>query len=221
MNFQQRLDQIAQHYGEQGYQVTLNPGPEMLPLFAKDFRVEILATRPDANVLASVKGNAIEFETDPELPRYADVIEKQPGWRYDVYAIEPPPRMPVIRDVKDASEEEIAKALDGAEQLDANGFRSQAVLAAWAATESAMRHRLRSLGTKAGYGTAPKTMLNELISLGIISHTDLRELDGLLMLRNIIGQGFSIPEIRSDAVTFLASTARRLMDEVREAKQAS
>lgn len=221
MDNQQRLEQIARHYRDQGYQVTLHPGPKDLPPFAKDFQVEILASRPDGNVLASVKGSALEIENDSNLSRYAEVIEGQPGWRYDLYALGPPPSTPKLRDATEASEEEIARALEDATHLEESGYRTQAVVAAWAATESAMRYRLRSMGSKAGYGTSLIEMLNELISQGIISHGDFRHLEGLWRLRSIIVHGFSVPEVGADVVPFLAGMARRLMEEANAARQAS
>jgi hypothetical protein len=208
-----RLEQIAQRYRDQGYQVTLNPGPDSLPPFARDFKVEILAGRPDGNVLASIKVSVSEFETDPELSRYAEVIDRNPGWRYDVYALGPPPRKPEPRDAKEASEQEIAKTLNDAERLAQSGFVAQAVLAAWAALESAMRHRLLSLGTKTEFGTPSRNMLNDLLSSGIISHGDYRDLEGLARLRNMIIHGFSVPPIGEGTVTFLVSTAQRLLTE--------
>ena len=57
------------------------------------------------------------------------------------------------------------------------------------------------------------SMLNELISWGIISHSDFRDLEGLSRLRNIIVHGFSVPEVGSGVVPFLVSSARRLMEE--------
>ncbi len=51
MNLQERLEGVAQQYKRQRYQVTLNPRVADLPDFAKDFKVEMLATRPDGSVL--------------------------------------------------------------------------------------------------------------------------------------------------------------------------
>jgi HEPN domain-containing protein len=216
MNTEQRLNQVADRYREQGYQVVLNPRPDDLPPFAKDFKVEILASRPDGNVLASAKGSSAEFEADPNLSRYAEVIEKRPGWRYDVFVLGPPPAVPDRGDISEALQEETYKALDNAERLIQAGFGAPAVLTAWAALESAMRQRLRSLGSKAEWGTSPRSMLNELISSGILTHSEFRELEGLSRLRNIIAHGFSVPEISPSSVSFLVDTARKLLNESKQ-----
>jgi hypothetical protein len=213
MNTQQRLEGVAQQYRRQGYQVTLNPGPADLPDFAKDFTVEILATRPDGNVLVSAKETSRDFESDPALSGYAEAIEKQPGWRYDVFVLAQPPPMTRPGDADDASDVEIHKLIGDSDRLYQAGFAPQAVLTGWAALESAMRHRLRALGAKAQWGLSPREMLNDLYSSGILSHGEFRDIEGVFRLRNIIAHGFSVPEFGDGAVTLLCDTARRLLEE--------
>lgn len=67
MKFEQRLNVVADRYRSLGFKVVMRPGPDDLPPFAKDFKVDILATGPDGNVLASVKATALELEADPNL----------------------------------------------------------------------------------------------------------------------------------------------------------
>ena len=56
MDIENELKQIAKIYIDQGYQVTIQPGPQDLPAFAKDFKVEILAKR-GADALVAVRKN--------------------------------------------------------------------------------------------------------------------------------------------------------------------
>src|SRR5262245_34700990 len=91
MNIEERLNHVADRYRGRGYRVIVRPGPNDLPPFAKDFELEVLATRADGNVLASVKGSPSDMQADPNLSKYAEVIEKQPGWRYDVFVVGPDP----------------------------------------------------------------------------------------------------------------------------------
>lgn len=221
MDIQQRLQQVAERYREQGYQVILNPTPDDLPSFAKDFKVEILASRPDGNVLASAKANTKEFESDKNLSRYAEIIQNHQGWRYDVFVLGPAASIPPTRDIADASEVEIERTLAAADHLSQAGFVPQAVLTSWAAFESAMRHRLRSSGEKADWGASPRSMLNELVSSGILTQGEFRHLEELSRLRNIIVHGFSVPEISPDAASLLARTARRLLEESKQGEPAA
>ena len=213
MDTEQRLNQVADRYREQGYQVIIRPRPDDLPPFAKDFDVEILAARQDGGVLVSAKASAAEFEADRNLSKYAEIIEKQPGWRYDVFVLGPPPLPPYNGAANEATEAEINRALDDAARLFQAGYVPQSVIAAWAAAESAMRHRLRSQGSKAGWGTPPGSMLNELVSSGTLSSSDFRRLEDLSHLRNVIVHGFSVPDIDPGVVPFLTGAARQLMAE--------
>ena len=220
MNLEQRLNQVADGYRAQGYRVVVRPGPEDLPAFAKDFKVEILATRDDGCVLASAKKNASDLESDPNLPRYAEVTNKQPGWRFDVYVLTPDTQAaPEKREAKEPSEEDLRRSLDDVERILRAGFAAQSLVAAWAVLESVMRRRLRAGGEKAGWGTSPRTMLNELYSAGVLSNSVLRDLESLFHIRTAIVHGFAEPAIEASAVQFLVNTARRLLDESLPAKQ--
>jgi hypothetical protein len=74
-----------------------------------------------------------------------------------------------------------------------------------------MRRRLRAAGGEAGWGTMPRTMLNELYSSGEISTSVLRDLERLFKLRSAVVHGFSVPAVEPGDVRFLVETARRLL----------
>jgi hypothetical protein len=214
MNIEQRLDDVARRYQAQGYKVTVRPGPDALPSFAKDFRVEIIADRNDGCVLASVKKNQSDLEADLEIPRYAEITGKQPGWRFDVIVMgsenEP------MRDKKEAtepSEGEVRRALADIERIIEAGFVAQALIAAWAVLETAMRRRLHTIGEEAGWGSSPRTMLNELYADGVLPINVLRDLERLYQARCAVVHGFTTPVIENSAVQFLVETARTLLDE--------
>ena len=220
MNLDQRLNEVAEHYKAQGYQVVVRPERDALPPFAKDFKVEILAMRADGNLLASAKGSPIELEADPNVAKYVEITNQQPGWRFDVFVLG---RDSQVKDengeVKEPPEEEILRYLNGVQQMLGAGFVEQSLVAAWAALEATMRRRLRSGGEEAGWGTSPRTMLNELYSEGVLSTRVLRDLEGLFQLRSAIVHGFSAPSIEPSAVQFLVDTARRLLTESQPVKQ--
>jgi hypothetical protein len=220
MNIEQRLTNLADRYRTLGYQVVVRPRPEDLPPFAKDFKVEILATRDDGSVVAVAKGSPSELEADPQVPRYAEVTNQQPGWRFDLFVLGPDSQ-PALgkREAKEPQEEEIRSDLDAVQHLLRVGFLEQSLVAAWAALEAAIRRRLRAEEEEAGWGTSPRTMLNELYSSGALSTRVLRDLEGLYQLRSTIVHGFSAPVVEPSSVLFLGDTARRLLTESQPAKQ--
>ena len=88
MDLAQELNRLADIYRGHGYEVTVRPGPDQLPPFAKDFRVEIVGRRGDGGVLVAVKKNRDEMAADRHMQSYAEIIGNQrggvsiwPSWR--------------------------------------------------------------------------------------------------------------------------------------------
>lgn len=220
MDIEQRLNNVADRYRAQGYTVIIRPGPDDLPDFAKDFKVEIVARRDNGGVLASAKNTLLDLQADSNLAKYAEITETQPGWRFDLIVLMSDAQpMPDNREAKEPSEEDIHHALGDVERMVQAGFGQQGLIAAWAILESAMRRRLRAEGEEAGWGTSPRTMLNELYSAGVLQRSAFRRLEELFQTRSAIVHGFTMPTIESNAVQFLVETARRLLDESRVAKK--
>jgi len=220
MNNEQRLNQVAERYRNLGFNVVVHPQPDQLPPFAKDFKVEILATKPDGSALAVAKNSPSELEADPNVQRYAEVTTRQPGGSLDVFVLGPDtPRVPVKQDVKDLEDQEIRRLLDDVERMVHAGFVTASIAAAWAALEAAMRRRLRAGGQQAGWGDNPRTLLNDLFSAGVFNNRVFRDLEGLFHLRSKVVHGFAAPEVEPSAVQFLVDTARRLLDEPGPAKK--
>jgi hypothetical protein len=220
MNIEQRLNVVADRYRNLGFKVVLHPMADDLPPFAKDFKVQVLATKDDGSVLAVAKASPSELQADQDVARYAEITDRQSGWRLDVFVLGPDaPVVPAKGEVREPADDDLRRAMSDAERMLKEGFASQAFVTAWAALEAAMRRRLVASGGKATYGTSPRTMLNELFSAGIFSNSVFRHLEGLFQLRNIIVHGFAVPQFPSSAVEFLLSTAAQLLEAPPQAKQ--
>src|SRR5262249_52968685 len=122
MDLEQRLNQMADRYRSLGFKVVVRPGPEDLPPFARDFKVEILATREGDSVLASARETLSEMEADPDVARYAVITDGQPGWRFEILALGPDKQAPERQEPKEPTEEEICRQLDAVERMVRAGF---------------------------------------------------------------------------------------------------
>src|SRR4051812_36044330 len=89
MNNGQRLNQVADRYRSLGFKVVIHPQPDQLPPFAKDFQVELVATKEDGSALVVAKNSPSELEGDPNVQRYADLTNGQAGWRLDLLVLGP------------------------------------------------------------------------------------------------------------------------------------
>lgn len=219
MSIEDRLNVIAERYRKLGFRVVLHPKPADLPSFAQDFKVQIVATKNDGSVLTVAKASPSELQADPDVARYTEITDKQPGWRLDVFVLGSDAPAPEKREAREPAVDEIRGAIADAERMLKQGFASQAVIAAWAVVEAAMRRRLAVGGRKADYGTSPRTLLNELLSAGIFSISEFRDLEGLFQLRNLIVHGFLTPPFKNSAVEFLLRTAGQLLEPPPQAKQ--
>jgi hypothetical protein len=219
MDFEQELTKVADAYASKGYQITLRPGEDTLPPFAKGFEIEILGKRGDEGVLVAVKRDRNHVAADTNLSRYAGITSSQKGWRFDLAVVEP--QGPSTRDIDEAvdfSEEDIEKSFSESLELLSKGFSRPALITAWAGFESAMRLRLRAAGERAGWGSSPRSMLNEIYSNGIIDRDELVRLEALFRVRNQIAHGFVSPlGSEGEAVQFLCDTGRRLVAESHDA----
>ena len=75
--------------------------------------MEILATGADINALASVKAFLLDLEADPNVVRYVEVIEKQPGWRFDLFVVGPEGVLPMPeRPAGEPTEDDVRRTLD-------------------------------------------------------------------------------------------------------------
>jgi hypothetical protein len=220
MNIEQELKRVADTYTRQGYQVTIRPGPEALPPFARDFKVEILCKRGMEGVLVAVKRDRDEAATDSELARYAEITGLQKGWRFDLAVVEAQrPSTQEIDGASDFSEEDIQSSFADASEMVRAGYLRPAVITAWAGLEAAMRLRLRAAGERAGWGAAPRSMLNELYSNGFITVEEFRDLENLYRVSNQIVHGFaSTRASEGEAVQFLRDVGHRLIEESRTAQ---
>lgn len=220
MDYEQQLKRLADDYVSKGFQVTVRPRAEDLPAFAKDFKVDIIARRGGEGVLVSVKKNRQEMAADKEMVRYARIAGEHQGWRYDFAILEA--EDPLAREVRDAQEpspDEISRTLISVDRVLQAGFVNPALVTAWATLEAAMRKRLLATGNRRTWGIQPRSMLNELYSIGIFSTDEFPRLEKAWKLRNEIAHGFAAPTVEPATVQFLLNVAKRLMDELKPEKQ--
>jgi len=227
MDFEKELQHVAESYRGQGYRVVVRPGPNELPPFARDFKVELLCRRGNDGVLVAIKQNRDAVSADPDMQTYAEITSSQPGWRFDFAILEPEnPKAREIRGAMEFSDADIARSLDEAGRLGSQGFSRSAVIEAWAAIEAAMRMRLRAAGREAGWGSAPRQMSRELFSAGLLSPEEFREIELAMQIRNQIVHGFltSSPQpetTQMEIARSLAEIARKLVRDSRASPQAA
>lgn len=219
MDIDHELDRVANLYRAQGYEITVLPGPDQLPSFARDFSVEIVGHENNEGVLVAVRKNRDALASDENMQRYAEVIGNQPGWRFDFAILEAEnPNAREVRGAQEFTESEIEVSLQQADELIDKGYDRYAVIAAWAGLEAAMRIRLRAWGQEIDWSSNPRQMLKELYSTGAISPDEFHQVSEASQIRNRIVHGFKTDLIQADQsdselVQVMSTVARRLINQ--------
>src|SRR5581483_12264782 len=113
MTNEDRLNRLAERYRSLGFQVVLRPGPDDLPPFAKDFKVEMVATKPDGDALVVAKKSPSELQLDQNVRRYSEITSQNPGWRLDLYVLGPEEQPVANRhEVRELDEPDIRRRLE-------------------------------------------------------------------------------------------------------------
>jgi hypothetical protein len=210
------LEQIAKQYRDEGFAVVIRPNADQLPAFADGFGVDLLAIRGPEKVLVQVKKNRAELEEDPDLPRQAEVVNSQPGWRYDLVLLEPDnPDRRVLRGAAEPTDEQLHRMLERAEESRKVGVREAAILLLWGPLEAAMRrHTGRDGGGRPEI--QPRALLNQLYSSGKLTREEFDRLGLAWKIRTEIIHGYVAPPVDEAVIETMIDVTKRLLAESQE-----
>src|SRR5437868_973710 len=118
MDMEQRIQEVAQRYRDEGYTVIVRPRGESAPVFAKDHELDLVAQKGDEKVIVEVALNRDSFAKKPQLQRLAEITNAQPGWRFDLVVLEPETQIDrAANAAREPSDQEMAMMLDRAERM--------------------------------------------------------------------------------------------------------
>jgi hypothetical protein len=196
---QQKIETLAAEYRANGYKVHVQPSDDDLPSFLKDFRPDIIAMSPEGNVVIEVKPYP-QFDAE-EARELAEVVERNPGWRFDVTLVNPPVAPDIPAQEHLADDEQVTRMLENAETLSKEGHVEAAGLIAYSALETILRRLAQSEAPQIERQSSSR-VLKELYSLGKIDPDTFEKLLPLMEFRNAVAHGFrprnaapSIPEM--------------------------
>jgi hypothetical protein len=207
----QELQQVAERYRAEGYDVRVKPNPEELPPFATDFDVDILATSPNGSVLVRAEETREALRHDDQLSRAAKVTNSQPGWQFDVVILRPDTSgLKGSRAAKEPSPEYISQLLDNATVLMEKGYLQAAYPVAWGALEAALRRA--TCEQKIEFPSAdPVVLLRTAYSSGLITFEEFQRLEEARKVRSSLVHGFELPSVDVSLFTDVVKVARRML----------
>lgn len=205
----QRALAIAEEYRSRGFEVAVEPGPELLPGFLQDYRPDLLVRKDEEMIIVEVKSRS-SLAKEPRIREVARLLSERPHWRFELVLLGEEQRRGLPEGSRTLEKEEILRTIEGAETLLATDQPEASLLMSWAATEAA----LRLLSEARGVATEPFNplyTLKEALSNGIITRSDYNRLVRIIQYRNSLSHGFQPTDFVPGVVEELIQTTKRLL----------
>jgi hypothetical protein len=209
-----RLLELADEYRKHGYEVMFQPSLEDLPDALKPYRPDMLIRRGNEVVIIEVKSrtslNPIETE---RLRSLATVIEKQPGWRFELVMTNPDDIPDSPQTGCSLQKPEIELRLRTAKELMTQNLEL-AVLYIWALVEATLRLVVEQEGLSL-QRFEPLYLIKQLTTEGIVSRSEYQLLMNALSWRNAIAHGFKPSHFDQASVEALLPLTEQLLNDLR------
>jgi uncharacterized protein YutE (UPF0331/DUF86 family) len=136
---QQRLQEIAHEYREQGYDVMVTPTRDQLPDSLAPFRLDMIARNAMETVVVEVRTQE-SLTQSPELDAIAQAIDGKPGWRFELVVTNPKESKSKLgKDSTLLDRPEIVYRLHEVRQLSEQEHGEAALLLVWTVIEALLR----------------------------------------------------------------------------------
>ena len=176
----QNVLHLASEYEEKGYQVVIEPNPESLPPFLKEYHPDLIARNGKDNVVVEVMSFATVVNSD-KLSELAQAIQETPEWRLELVMVNPKPS----RRVGSGPEAGIQERLETVSQLRDEGYFQAALIALLSALEATLE--LSDAATQASRKERPASAIaRSLHKQGRLSPEEYKAVTLGLNLRNSI-----------------------------------
>jgi len=190
---QQRIEEIASKYQQQGYEVIAEPRPDQVLPSLSEFssQIDLIARKGNELVVIEVKSRASLMENN-RIQELAQIIEQHENWRFELALISEPEK--VIDDTEGLEGKmqglNLAAGMKQAKALLEAGFEASALVVAWAVIEAALRELAAREKVTFNVQSSPAQLIKNLAFLGLIAEKDYDSVWNAMKLRNGIVHGF-------------------------------
>jgi hypothetical protein len=210
MHTEHWLADIAEQYRSEGYDVVSQPASALVPPFARNYPIDLIASKADEKVLVQIKEDRQQLRDDQAAIALAEVIKNEPRWRFDIVVINPTAALRLAPDAAEPSLDGIEENLVAAEQMSRSGETQASYVISWAALEAAMRHAARRAGIDVK-SPVPSFLLRALYAGGLLGRSEFDELNQAIKTRNAVVHGMTTPAIKPAMSQYVLGIARKLI----------
>ncbi|MBV7337383.1 hypothetical protein KFU94_55960 [Chloroflexi bacterium TSY] len=204
------LQEIADEYRQQGYEVIIAPSAEQLPDFLRAFQPDIVAYNLTENVMVEVRTSDSLTEA-PDLDEIAQILSSKDNWRFDLVVsnvIELPRHNK--NDVL-LNNDDIASRLQEANELSMHEHGEAALLLTWSALEAILRRNAQTEHVPMEQDN-PLHLIKSLFIYGLISKEQYHTLRSGVQVRNTIVHGYRDKQSFSGLLQDLLDLANQLIE---------
>ena len=195
----------AEDYRNKGYEVLQETLLDFLPGFRAD-----LIVRKDGNAKVIEVKRRASLAANPKIRELAQIIESKPGWSFELLLVGEPEKLDSPEGAQSLERKGVLQRIGEAEQAFEAGLSVAAFVLAWSALEAATRLLITEQGVSNSDITKPAFVLEQAVSLGVISREEYGNLTQMQKYRNAIVHGFSLNDFDDVLVTELIETVRSL-----------
>ena len=195
----------AEDYRNKGYEVSQETLLDFLPGFRAD-----LIVRKDGNAKVIEVKRRASLAANPKIRELAQIIESKPGWSFELLLVGEPEKLDSPEGAQSLERKGVLQRIGEAEQAFDAGLSVAAFVLAWSALEAATRLLITEQGVSNSDITKPGFVLDQAVSLGVISREEYGNLTQMQKYRNAIVHGFSLNDFDDVLVTELIETVRSL-----------
>ena len=195
----------AEEYRSRGYDVSQQTPLEFLPGFLADL---VVRKGSEAKVI-EVKCRS-SLAANPKIRELAHIIESMPGWSFELILVGEPEKLDSPEGAHSFGYDGALQRLREAESALEFGLSEAAFVLAWSAMEAATRVSIAEQGVFNSGITTPGFVLDQAVSLGVLSREEYDDLTRMQKYRNAIVHGFTVADFSEELVAGLIETVRRM-----------
>ncbi|WP_316172329.1 MULTISPECIES: hypothetical protein [unclassified Bradyrhizobium] len=195
------LRTLRSRYEQRGFTFIAHPARDLVPPFLQGYTPDALAISERESVVIEVKA-ARSPASQKSLSRIAQLVARQPNWKFEVYYGGDFPRTAYRRPTKG----EVSLLVDEVRQLASAGFVRAAVVMGWAALEAIARGLRIESEEFSLEPMIPSAIVEWLVSQGHVDSGTGRALRQMIRVRNAIVHGDQSIEMGTYELSALINT---------------
>ncbi len=195
----------AEEYRSKGYEVLQETPLDFLPGFLAD-----LVVRKGGETKVIEIRRRSSLAADPRIMELAQIVDSKPGWSFELILVGEPEMLDSPDEAHSFDHDGILRRLSDAERTLESGIPEAAFVLAWSALEAAIRESIAEQGIYNAGITTSAFILDQAVSLGIVSREEYGQLTRMHKYRNAVVHGFGAADFGEELVAELIETVRQM-----------